>query len=88
MAFGISTPGLLLLAAAVQGMTLVSLAPQGFHSFTFTRAFICMTIINLSIWLLYILAIYPNFFSPLRDLPSPKVCDKMILPMHNILDPC
>ncbi|EXJ92412.1 hypothetical protein A1O3_00963 [Capronia epimyces CBS 606.96] len=82
MAFDILLPRplLLVLSAAVQGVALVSAprlssSPSPFIarlSASLTAAFVSMVILDLLLWVIYVVAIYPHFFSPLRHLPCPK----------------
>ncbi|KAG9777901.1 hypothetical protein KCU88_g4385, partial [Aureobasidium melanogenum] len=65
-------PLLLLLTAAVQGMALVSTSLPCTANLSLTKAFIYMAVLNLVLWFVYIVAIYPNFVTPLRHLPTPK----------------
>ncbi|EHY54727.1 Cytochrome P450 monooxygenase PC-21 [Exophiala dermatitidis] len=65
-------PLLLLLTAAVQGMALVSAPLPCTANLSLTKAFIYMAVLNLVLWFVYIVAIYPNFITPLRHLPTPK----------------
>ncbi|KIX09241.1 uncharacterized protein Z518_00320 [Rhinocladiella mackenziei CBS 650.93] len=65
----IPTPVLLLLASAVQSFALVSFAPQYAPSYGLSGALFAFAVLDSVIWLIYILFIYPNFVSALRDLP-------------------
>lgn len=85
MVFNIPQPVLLVLSAAVQGMALVFGPPLLFHAgrlnLTLTAAFIYMTILNLLLWAVYIVFIYPDFVSPLRHLPCPQVRVEVVVPL-------
>ncbi|KIW34900.1 uncharacterized protein PV07_01643 [Cladophialophora immunda] len=69
MAFSIPTPLLLVFSAAVQAVVLLAVAPQYSPVDGFNPAFLCFTLLNFALWLFYLILIYPNFVSPLRDLP-------------------
>lgn len=69
----IPTPVLLLVVSAIQAFALVSIAPQYAPSYGRTGALFAFIALDSMIWLIYTLTIYPNFVSPLRDLPTAKV---------------
>ncbi|KIY02304.1 uncharacterized protein Z520_02442 [Fonsecaea multimorphosa CBS 102226] len=70
MAFNIPTPLLLVFSAALQAAVLLAVAPQYSPVDGFNLAFLCFALINFASWFFYLLFIYPNFLSPLRDLPN------------------
>jgi hypothetical protein len=48
-------------------------APQYVLSDSFSKSVFFIALINFSVYGLWTLFVYPFFFSPLRDLPGPKV---------------
>ncbi|KIW89822.1 uncharacterized protein Z519_09251 [Cladophialophora bantiana CBS 173.52] len=72
MAFNIPTPLLLVFSAALQAVVLLATARQYAPVDGFNPAFLGFTLLNFALWFFYLIFIYPNFVSPLRDLPTPK----------------
>ena len=62
-----------LFSATLEGCLLRAFWPQYLTDFPFYTIILCLTALNLSLWVIYKVEIYPNFLSPLRHLPKPKV---------------
>ena len=62
------------LSAALEGLLLRAVLPQHLSEYSFYLLVLFLTALNLSLWMAYKVGIYPNFLSPLRHLPKPKVC--------------
>jgi hypothetical protein len=73
MTSAMSTPVLLLLSTAVEGLAVALVVPRTVPVRSKITILLLFTL-NVFLWLLYKIFIYPSFFSPLRHLPSPKVC--------------
>jgi hypothetical protein len=73
MGIPIPFPVLLLVAAGAEAGALVSIAHRHWIHTNFSGAFICTVALNTFLWMVYVVVIYPNFLSPIRRLPTPKV---------------
>jgi hypothetical protein len=61
------------LVSAGEALVVYLVAPQYMLSNNFSRSILRLVILNVVAYAFYSHFIYPFFFSPLRDLPRPKV---------------
>ncbi|KAL9092124.1 MAG: hypothetical protein Q9165_004557 [Trypethelium subeluteriae] len=72
MATEIPTPLLMILLAALESVVGTYAVPQYLPPNPFNWLFIRLAIIQVSLWAIWAVFIYPFFFSPFLDLPHPK----------------
>jgi len=63
----------LVLSSVAETLLLVKLIPQHLPEHPFVFTFIRVLAVNTFLWAVWMIQIYPFFFSPLRHLPGPKV---------------
>ena len=70
------------LVSAAEALLVYLVAPQYMLANNFSRSILRLVILNVVLYLLYGHFIYPFFFSPLRDLPKPKV--RVPVPLQSV----
>ena len=73
MAAELPVPLLLVLSAALESVVATYAVPQYLPPNPFNWLFLRLAAIQVGLWVLWAVFIYPFFFSPFLDLPRPKV---------------